>query len=171
MNKKFIVAALGLSAIVATPAFAQQPSATKCDKANAENCQLKGAKKQANLPNPFEGLNLSAEQQTKLEALKTECQAQRKANAEARKADKQNRQKANKEEARKARTEQLAKIKAILTPEQYVQFLENNYLCANRGGMKGKMAKAGKNGRNDNRRAHAGVPRGNRQASAPSTAQ
>ena len=53
MNKKFIVAALGLSAIVATPAFAQQPSATKCDKANAENCQLKGAKKQSliRLPN------------------------------------------------------------------------------------------------------------------------
>lgn len=96
------------------------------------------------MPNPFEGLNLSAEQQTKLEALKTECQAQRKANAEARKADKQNRQKANKEEARKARTEQLAKIKAILTPEQYVQFLENNYLSTNRGGMKGKWRKPAK---------------------------
>ncbi|MDE6121114.1 MAG: hypothetical protein K2F63_04935 [Muribaculaceae bacterium] len=120
MNKKIIVAGMiALSALFTPAAFAQQPS---CDS-NPVQCKLP-RNEARKTPNPFEGLNLSADQQARLDALKKENQAKRKADCQQ-KADKK-RQACD--EAKAARADQLAKIKEILTPEQYVAFLENNYL-------------------------------------------
>lgn len=137
MNKKIIAAVLGLCALASTTAFAQQPG-------NNEGSKKESRAKDRNVcrgpkaPNPFEGLNLSAEQQTKLDALKAEC----KANCEAQAKQRQEARKAKRDGVCAARAGQLAKIKEILTPEQYVKFLENSYL--NKGGKFDK-----KNGRHD----------------------
>lgn len=60
--------------------------------------------------NAFEGLNLSDQQKSQLKALGQDCKAQR----DKKQCD--------------GRKERLAKIKTILTPEQYTQFLENNFV-------------------------------------------
>lgn len=152
MNKKFFATAIvALSAAIATPMFAQNATGkTRDSKANCE--QKCDAKKGPKARNPFEGLNLTAEQQTKLDALRKECVQQKTAAKEAKKADKV----AAKQKAKEARAQQLAKIKGILTPEQYVTFLENNFLYKDgmhRGKMhKGDMKKKGsRDGRKDRR--------------------
>lgn len=146
MNKKTIAAIIGLTAIVATPAFAKDNK-----KANAPECrgnkteQCTGDKQCPVAVNPFEGLNLTTQQQEQIKALKDECKAQRQAQAKERK---DNAQKAKADKAngkREMRAAQLAKIKAILTPEQYVQFLENSFV---NGDNMPKVARDGK----DNKR-------------------
>ena len=126
MNKKVLFASIiALSGIFAT-ASAQKPQQNCCTDGQActeQNCKpadKKGAY------NPFAGLNLTEQQQAKLDALKQEKQAAR----EAAKKDKADRKQLDRQQAKTARSEELAKIKAILTPEQYVTFLENNYLSA-----------------------------------------
>ncbi len=63
--------------------------------------------------NPFEGLTLTDQQKTQLAELRKEHKARGESKQQA-KVD--------------YRKDRLAKIKSILTPEQYVQFLENSYL-------------------------------------------
>lgn len=118
--KKFIVA---LAAVAMTAGFV-----AKADDNNNRPCQ--GAR-QCDVPCenrpcaaadckavcPFDNLNLTDAQKEQLKALRAK-------KIEARKAQKQDK-KAAKAECRRA---ELAEIKAILTPEQYVQFLENNYV-------------------------------------------
>ena len=141
--KKIVIATLALVAGIGTT-FAQQPANTSacCPNGNnAKQCDVKGRK--ACAPNPFEGLNLTAEQQTKVDALKAECKAGREKAQADKKADRQ-KQRNDRADARKAqRTEMLAKVKAILTPEQYVQFLENNFVNGDNApqGAPGKLAK------------------------------
>lgn len=167
MNKKLIVAALGLCVLVATPAAFAQTSGNDNGKKELK-ADKRGGKRGAEAPNPFEGLNLTADQQTKLEALKKECKEARMAKAETRQKQAQERKNVNREEAKKARTEELAKIKAILTPEQYVKFLENNYLTGRHGkkGAKDNGRLANNDRRGDRGHKHAGN-RGNRPAPQP----
>lgn len=167
MNKKLIVAALGLCVLVATPAAFAQTSGNDNGKKELK-ADKRGGKRGAEAPNPFEGLNLTADQQTKLEALKKECKEARMAKAETRQKQVQERKNVNREEAKKARTEELAKIKAILTPEQYVKFLENNYLTGRHGkkGAKDNGRLANNDRRGDRGHKHAGN-RGNRPAPQP----
>lgn len=93
---------------------------------------------QANRACNFEGLNLSEAQQTQLKDLCTkQCNN---------KADKKAAKKAARTAAKK---ETLARIKGILTPEQYIQYLENSYLH-------GKKAAMGGNHNNAKHRKHYG---------------
>lgn len=160
MNKKTILAAIALTAIVATPAFAQKNAANNnCTRQNCaadQQCPRGGE-----APNPFEGLDLTADQQAKIKALQEECMANRKAQAEQRKQAKN----AQKEAACTARSEKLAKIKEILTPEQYVKFLENNFTKS--GNKMCKMHKQGKMNCKNNRRPQGDSPRGQRPAPQP----
>ena len=139
MNKKTIVAVLGLCALVATPAFARPDDNKRDNRGTERGREARGDRRQA--PNPFEGLDLTADQQAKLDQLKKDCKAARqeckKENKEARKALADS----CKAAGCKVRSEQLAKIKEILTPEQYVKFLENSFLM--NGGPAGKPGKAG----------------------------
>lgn len=77
----------------------------------------------------FEGLNLTDAQKEQLKTIKEEQKAQCQANKEAAKAQKEA-CKANRQEARKA---YLEKVKAVLTPEQYTQYLENQALRGHKG--------------------------------------
>lgn len=81
----------------------------------------------------FEGLNLTDTQKSQIKELRTKKQADRAAKREAKQA-----KKAEKRAAREAdRKAYLAELKGILTPEQYVQYLENSF-------TKGKIAKQAK---------------------------
>ena len=138
MKKIIMAIALGAAGIGA--AFAAQPAANT-DNSTCTAATECTAPKQccANTPkcSPFEGLNLTPEQQAKIDDLRKTCTEQRQqARAERKKAD------ADRRQAREnGRRDMLAKIKEILTPEQYVTFLENNFVKAgNKSGKGGKDA-------------------------------
>ncbi len=129
---------------------------TECSKGT------KGTKKEAReAKNPYEGLNLTDAQKSKLAQLDSKRQAERKAKMEARKAEANSQKAAKKDmteaekqaakkakmEARKAdKIEYLQEVKEIIGPDQYVVFLENFYV--NDGGQQGgKAIRQGKSGK------------------------
>lgn len=83
--------------------------------------------------NPFEGLNLTDQQKTQIEELQKNFAPDRKKISKDEKAKLSDDQKKKKREeirvfGENKRKEYLAALKNILTPEQYIQFLENSYL-------------------------------------------
>lgn len=68
--------------------------------------------------NPFEGLNLTENQKAKLNDIKAECSKKR----DEVKKENQQKQRVDRQQMKR---DYLAKVKGILTPEQYVTFLEN----------------------------------------------
>lgn len=124
MKKKILGLAVAIFAVGTLSSFAANANDKKADKqcCQKQQCDKKdGECKKADrkCPNPFEGLNLTADQQTKLDALKSSaCCKERKDNKESR------------VDPRQAKRDFLAKVKDILTPEQYVTFLENNFANA-----------------------------------------
>lgn len=126
----FAVAVLGIS-LCGLSAFAQVPAAKVAEKAKTETTAVRNHPVKAK-KSPFDGINLTAEQKTRLEALKTQQAAERKQAMEQKKAEaKAARQQKMAERAqrdslkREAKLNDLHKIKEILTPEQYVTYLEN----------------------------------------------
>lgn len=122
MKKKIlalVICALGISTI---GAFAQTEKKESC-KAKTECCKEhkgkkfagKGDKKKGHAKmNPFEGIELAADQQQKISDLR----AQQKTNKEAEK-------KAAKESRKKAREEFNTQLATILTPEQMAAYNAN----------------------------------------------
>lgn len=139
MKKKIFVIAILSVLTASTSLFAQKTESKECKELNCErgdSCCMKIKY------NPFSDLNLTAEQQTKLDNLRQEMKKDRKDAVEKMKADKDKNRKAKKEAMENGRKAYLAKVKEILTPEQYVQFLENSFLNANKAGMKNQKMKA-----------------------------
>ena len=127
MNKKVLFAGIIALTGVFASASAQQPQQNQAACCTEQSCAKPTSK--ACTYNPFAGLNLTEQQQAQIDALKQEQKAAR----EAAKKDKADRQQQDRQQAKDARAQNLAKIKAILTPEQYVTFLENSYLSAGQG--------------------------------------
>lgn len=96
----------------------------------------------------FDGIQLTDAQKAQVKSLKDKARADRAAKQQA-KQDKKAQKRAGRENAKKAYLEELKKI---LTPEQYVQYLENSY-------VKGtpKAGKQGKQGKFDKRGQKAGA--------------
>lgn len=168
--KKFFVIAIAALCACSSTVFAQKPA----DNTATNGCPLnkeckRGDKAKCNKAdrkafNPFEGITLTADQQTKLNALKAECKAQREAckgrancpqqancdknckpgencaKTECPVAAGNDKAVANRQQQRR---DCLNKVKAILTPEQYVTFLENMAVSRPAGhhGDKAKMAR------------------------------
>lgn len=155
--KKFLIA-MAFVAMTASMAMAQtdaakcdkkecpktEQCAQKCDKpCDKQNCDKQKCDKPCDKQKcdkqrdcEFEGLNLTDAQKTQLQALKQEHHAKMQADRQARQQQKADK-KMSREEGRK---EYLAKVKAVLTPEQYVKYLENKVLRADHG-MKKDMKK------------------------------
>lgn len=151
MKKKIMILAVAVASMAGFSTYAQQLSATATSGVQTEkyvkNGKVECAKDACKGGNAFEGITLTPDQQTKIDALKADC----KANREKCKADK----KAAKEQARadrkQAKRDYLNKVKGILTPDQYVVFLENIVVSDGpRDGMRpgghhgGKQFKGGK---------------------------
>ena len=186
MKKKVLGLALMAMALVGFNGMAQNNS-----QKNAQGCKAqtecakggKGMKKEAReMKNPYEGLNLTDAQKSKLAELDSKRMADRKAKMEARKSDNKG-QKADKSrneadrkarmEARKAdKMEYLKEVKAIIGPDQYVVFLENFYVNGGGNHNGGKAIRQGKNGHksmahNKGMKGHRkGDRKGNRNATA-----
>ncbi len=139
---KKLMIAMAAVAMTASMAFAQTDKKC-CDKKDCtktEQCAKDGKKcdkpcdKQRACE--FEGLNLTDAQKEQIKAIKAEQKSKFQADRQAKQA-----QKAEKKEARQnARKEYLAKLKAVLTPDQYVQYLEN-VATRTDNGMKRDMRK------------------------------
>lgn len=172
MKMKFLGISLVAMSLVSFTSMAQSTTVSSGKKAATCQRVCKGAEEKCGKDrngskhNPFEGLNLSSEQQTKLKALQEKRMAERKEKSEKAKASKQeNVAKADKESRQAAREARMAKrqeckkqfladVKSILSPEQYVQFLENNvqFIGKNHGkGHKHGKKFAGK-GRHDGKK-------------------
>lgn len=125
MKKKIMVLAVAIASMASFSSMAQVAAkatsgveTVKCDNASNECCNLK---KDCMGGNAFEGINLTADQQSKLKALKADCKAKReKCNADKKAAKAQARA-----DRKQAKRDYLNKVKGILTPDQYVVFLEN----------------------------------------------
>ncbi|MCM1029542.1 MAG: Spy/CpxP family protein refolding chaperone [Pseudoflavonifractor sp.] len=134
MKKRFLSLAIAALAFSSLSSFGQSAGDSTSDKSQATpGCaQAYGDKGQKRAPCPFDGLNLNADQKAQLEALNAERQKSReearKGALESRKAERE-RSRATREKARESRKAErrayLDKVKAILTPEQYVTWLEN----------------------------------------------
>lgn len=120
MKKKILSIALVLAGLMGTSAMAQSPSTAQ----QVAQTATTAATPKANKVSPFDGLNLSEKQQAEIKALREGCKVERQKIAEQEKAEK----KEMKEQRKKDTKEYLAKVKEILTPDQYVQFLENAYM-------------------------------------------
>lgn len=204
MTKKILgltllLAAAGLTA-TAQDCCQQQQAKNECQQANGNECSKGNAGKSFN---PFDGLNISAGQQARLDSIAVNCP---KAKKHGRKSEgkakaccttdsccKENgKAKAccatdscctmqNKVDPRQASAEYLAKVKEILTPEQYVGFLENLVVNSKNNGLMlyrpngpmmrdprtGKLVPKGKNGMRLQRPRP--VPTENEQAAATAT--
>lgn len=136
MNKKiFAIAMVALATVGGSSAFAarqdkKQDCTPDCPQKectlDAKKCDKKDCKAQR--PSPFDGLNLTADQQTKLDQLRDDARKEQQAIRQQAQADRQKAREDGKAFAEKARKDYLAKVKEILSPEQYVQFLENAYV-------------------------------------------
>ncbi len=126
MKKSIIALAVLIASSVSFSAFAQCPKAAKC---SADSCVT------ACESVLFEGITLTPDQQTKIKALKESAAKER---GEKIKADRTAKAGARKE----ARKGYLKNMKEILTPDQYVIFLENAYVTTP-GGNNGKDFRKG----------------------------
>lgn len=149
MKKKFAIIALALVAAFGVSASAQ--NAPGNNKKNNARCEQQRPDRQnrdsVEMAVLFEGITLTPEQQTKIQNLRDarkQARADRAQQAAQQRADRR-------KEMRDAKRQRLADMKEILTPEQYVVYLENIVVSQPenrpmRGGNDGRMARAGKHG-------------------------
>lgn len=83
--------------------------------------------------NPFEGINLTEAQKSRLQQLDTKRKAARQEQAQAKKDMKQRNDSARKADRIASKKAYLEEIKAIVGPENYVIFLENMYVNGGNG--------------------------------------
>ena len=141
MKKLFF--GLALFAATTFGALAQNPGSfapqtcpegrQQCDKIKGECPKEKGNCEAKQKCNPFENLDLTAEQKIKLDELKAKCAAER----DTQKLE------GDKAKAENKGQKMLEEVKKILTPEQYVKFLENNFLANGKQMHKGSHGPKG----------------------------
>ena len=157
MTKKLLTMASALVLAIGVSAFASGDDNKACaDKQCGSQCSARAAQcADAGCCDPFDGLNLTPEQMMRLNTITTECRDAQKAAkcCKEGKADCCKKAQADSCAARQrmrqhnmrmrgaaanaeATSEYLAKVKEVLTPEQYVQFLEN---CVTRGATMPRM--------------------------------
>lgn len=95
---------------------ADKPCGTPCAASKPGQCTSR-----------FANLNLTQEQKTALEKLRKETGERCKAESKKAKADSKEAKAARKAQRESNRRQYLAEVQKILTPEQYVQFLENSF--------------------------------------------
>ncbi|MDE6377186.1 MAG: Spy/CpxP family protein refolding chaperone [Duncaniella sp.] len=136
MKKTILSLAILLISSTGLSAFAQSADKnTKPQDKNRTEMRARKGGEPRDILKPFEGLNLTDQQKSKLQDLKKaemeqkkQLREQNKQLKEKKRAEAKAKKEAGKQARAKERRDYLAKIKSILTPEQYVQFLENNFV-------------------------------------------
>ena len=170
MKKTILIAAIAIATTLGTQAFAQNPSSDQtpkqeqCQKDGCGSCDRQGGKKGDKMrgdkgrkgdrkgpgKNGFaditemKDLNLTQQQITAIEELNKQQAEADKAARESAKAQKSEADRQRQDGREKRQQEYLAKLKTILTPDQYVKMLENKVagkrghrdMAANRPGTK-----------------------------------
>ena len=141
MKKTIVSLAVVVATMFSFNSMAQAPKCEgkKCDKAicdKALKCEM-GKDQHKPCPNPFEGMNLTQEQKDKLKAMAPCCKDQKQA---CKQEDGRHKQACD-SIARAGQEKFLADVKSVLTPEQYVQFLENMVKQPRPDMMKGRSCK------------------------------
>lgn len=157
MKKKILGIAAAIMALVAINASAQTSDTNTANNCTNGQAKCKKAEKCDNQKgkcvNPFDGLNLTdAQKQSLKDIKKPSCKKDSsctKANKECTKADKKEMKAERAQRMETARKEYLSQIQQILTPEQYQQFLENNFV----NGAPRHNKHAMKNGKKGNKHA------------------
>lgn len=161
MKKVFVSMMLASALLIGGSAMAQSPADGNTGATQKENVQKgkKGDKKykgqKSNRPqfNPFDGVQLTDDQQQKLAVLRQglgpvmlspEQQAKIPENKNLTEEQKKQLKAEKKAKKLEAKKNYLNGVKEILTPDQYVIFLENCYLYAPQGQTKAKGMKQGK---------------------------
>jgi len=117
MNRKILVLAIAAITCAGTCAIAQSTTADCCKAGSEATCNVRMSRVCADssrMAALFDGITLSREQQTKIAEM-------RKARMEARR----NKHMENRKAGKELRKSHLAEMKEVLTPEQYVVYLEN----------------------------------------------
>lgn len=171
MKTKLLSFAIASFLALGTTAFAQAPAdtaKTECKKGctDKDRChKKKGDRCDRKAPNPFEGITLTAQQQEALAAIPTPCQVMKAARDSKNAADSSAMKtpEMRREFVRNVRLNYLSQVKSVLTPEQYVQFLENSFANhkVTKDGKKGH-----KDGRKDGKKWHKHGKKGGNHASA-----
>ncbi|MCM1356858.1 MAG: hypothetical protein NC212_10690 [Staphylococcus sp.] len=128
MKKTFLSIAVFLAAMTGVSASAQSQSPQNCTNPNTTCSQKSCAPKESKCNNPFAGLNLTEQQQSQLKALNCPNVKGKQCKQQSSKDERQAQKQQKAQQKQQARKDYLAQVKSILTPEQYVQFLENSYL-------------------------------------------
>lgn len=137
MKKTILTLAILFASSTCLTAFAATPDSKDSKNENKPSTEMKARKggEPRDILKPFESLNLTDQQKAKIMDLKKAEVEQKKQLAEQKKqlrekkrAEAKAKKDARKQSIAKERRDYLAKIKQILTPEQYVQFLENNFV-------------------------------------------
>lgn len=152
---KKILLALAITLGIAGSAFAQTNANSNCRRnadAPAQQCRQGECPQASNL---FEGLNLTPEQQTALEAIQNQCRDNARENRDSVRENREQRREQQREARLQQRRDCLSQIKAVLTPEQYVTFLENAFVNAPGKNKAPKMEGRDRRGNGDRRQQPA----------------
>lgn len=156
MKKKIFGLAMIAIALTSFSSFAQQPETQNCK--NTKNC-IKTNKPDRQKADPFQGLNLSDTQKTKLATLKENRQKNRAEKSKTARSEKMRADSLKATERMNQKREYLQEVKEIIGPDNYVVFLEN--MVINNGGRNHSMKshganfqKSGKNSSKTNKRNH-----------------
>lgn len=160
MKKTILGMAIMAIALVAPVAIAQNPNGNNKAKVAKEMVSKTDCKAQVACQNPqgceFAELNLTDAQKEQLKASKQRYRAAKKdlfnKSKETAKEERDSIRKEIAKQNRELKKAHLNEIKAILTADQYVEFLENNYLNApnDKGQRPGKIRKGPKSQKEHN---------------------
>lgn len=172
MKKVIVSMMMGMALIAGGSVFAQAPAngttgattQTSCCNANGQ-CTTTPAKAARTQFNPFDGIQLTDDQQQRLQVLQQglgpvvltpEEKAKVKENSNLTPEQKRQLKEEKRAQKKEAKKKYLSGVKEILTPDQYVVFLENCYIYSPVEKSKAKVKGAKGNKANKQKGAKAG---------------
>lgn len=127
-RKIFSIAIATVALMASSAAFASSPSKSSCPARPCAGQTCSDSAQCNKCINPFEGLNLTQEQQTKIKELREKCANTRRDVVKEGKRMRTRVDSATVDMKRQAKADYLKSVKGILSAEQYVQFLENSFI-------------------------------------------
>ncbi|MDE6321310.1 MAG: hypothetical protein K2L93_03335, partial [Muribaculaceae bacterium] len=145
MKKKFMILSLAMASAFGFNAFAQCPN--ECNDNSECVAGARGPQgpqdkryRPTNMEEiAFEGILLTPEQQTAVNQLKADTKAKREQAKAQRAADEANRKAECMAARQEAKREYLKQLQSILTPEQYITYLENVVVASPQGDKAAKL--------------------------------